>query len=122
MNKENNENIDYTPDLYELEDEEGNKSSFELLDAMEVDGTQYYALTPYFGDDAEALLNDSGEVVILKSDYDEAGEEFLLSIEDEDEYERIGKIFMERLEDMFIFEEEEDGCECGEADCDCHNS
>lgn len=118
MSEEMNE---YTPDLYELEDEEGNKSSFELLDAAEIDGEQYYALTPYFGDDAEALLNDSGEVVILKSAYDEAGEEYLLSIEDEDEYERIGKIFVERLEDMFVFEEGEE-CDCHDADCECHKN
>lgn len=114
------EELDYTPDLYTLVDDDGNESTFELLDAMEVDGEEYFALTPYFENDGDALLQDSGEVVILKTAIDEAGEEIMMSIEDEEEYERIGKMFMERLEDMFEFEEE--GCECGEPDCDCHLS
>ncbi|MBE6837319.1 MAG: DUF1292 domain-containing protein [Ruminococcus sp.] len=115
------EMMDYTPDLYTLIDDDGNETTFELLDAMEVDGEEYFALTPYFGDDAEAVLQDDGEVVILKSAIDEAGEEIMQSIDDEEEYERIGKIFMERLEEVFDFVEEGE-CDCGEPDCDCHLS
>lgn len=110
------EELDYTPDLYELVDDNGEKSTFELLDAMEVDGEQYFALTPYFEGDADALLQDDGEVVILKSMIDEAGEEIMVSIDDEDEFERIGNIFMERLEDMYEFEDE---CDCHDDHCDC---
>lgn len=29
---------EYTPDLYTLEDEEGNEQTFEMLDAMEYEG------------------------------------------------------------------------------------
>lgn len=111
------EELDYTPDLYTLEDENGEESTFELLDVMEFEGQEYFALTPYF-ENPEDSLQDSGEVVILKTAIDEAGEEIMMSIEDEDEYEKIGKMFMERLEDMFEFEEE--GCDCGEDCCDCH--
>ena len=114
------EMMDYTPDLYTLVDEDGKESTFEVLDAMEVDGEEYIALTPYFGDDADALLQDDGEVVILKTAIDEEGEAIMQSIDDEEEYERIGRMFMERLEDMFEFEEGE--CDCGEDDCDCHKS
>ena len=116
------EEMDYTPDLYTRVDDEGNETTFELLDAMEVDGVEYFALTPYMGEDPEAALQDSGEVVILKAAVDEAGEEIMMSIEDEAEYEKIGGMFMERLEDMFEFEEE--GCDCGceDHDCDCHLS
>lgn len=114
------EYTDYTPDLYTLVDDNGNESTFEMLDAMEVDGEQYFALTPYFENDAEAALQDSGEVVILKTAIDEEGEEIFVSIDDDAEYERIGAMFMERLEDMFEFEEED--CGCGDADCDCHLS
>ncbi|MBR1739087.1 MAG: DUF1292 domain-containing protein [Ruminococcus sp.] len=101
---------EYTPDLYELEDEEGNKQTFELLDCMEYEGEQYYALTPYYEEeDAEAMLEDSGEVVILRVEYDmETGEEILASIEDEDLYETIGQIFMDRIEEMFGFDEEDE--------------
>lgn len=105
---------EYTPDLYELEDENGNKQTFEMLDAMEYEGERYYALTPYY-ENAEESLEDSGEVVILKSELDEeTGEEIMASIEDEALYETIGNIFMERIEEMFEFDDEcDDDCDCG---------
>ena len=109
---------EYTPDLYELEDENGEKTMFELLDAMDYEDETYYALTPYFDESqGEELLEDSGEVVILKSEYDENGDEILASIDDDELYEKIGRIFIERLEDMFEFEDEDDDCDCG---C-CHD-
>ena len=37
---------EYTPELYELEDELGNKRDFEMIDALEIDGQQYFAMTP----------------------------------------------------------------------------
>ena len=78
----------FLPDLYELEDENGNKQTFELLDAMEYGDEKYYALTPYYENGDEAL-EDSGNVVILKAEYDENNDEILASIEDDDEYEKI---------------------------------
>lgn len=111
-------NNEYTPDLFELEDENGEKQTFELLDAMEYEGEKYYALTPFF-DDAEESLQDSGEVIILKSEFDENNNEILASIEDDEEYEKIGNMFMERIEEMFEFDDDEnDECDCG---CD-HDS
>lgn len=112
---------EYTPDLYELVDESGEKHMFEMLDVMEYEGEKYYALTPFFEEEeGEELLEDSGEVVILKSEFDEAtGEEIMASIEDDDLYEKIGGIFIQRIEEMFAYDEddEEDGCDCG---C-CHH-
>lgn len=113
------EELDYTPDLYTLIDDEGNEQTFEMLDAMEVDDQQYFALTPFY-DDPEKALQDDGEVIILKSVIDENGEEIMVSIDDDDEYEKIGNMFMERIEDMFEFDDEEDDC-CGEEGCDCHH-
>lgn len=89
---------EFLPDLYELEDENGNKQTFELLDAMEYGDEKYYALTPYY----------------------ENNDEILASIEDDDEYEKIGQMFMERIDEMFEFddEDEDDDCGCG---CGCHD-
>lgn len=105
---------EFLPDLYELEDENGNKQTFELLDAMEYGDEKYYALTPYYENGDEAL-EDSGDVVILKAEYDENNDEILASIEDDDEYEKIGQMFMERIDEMFEFddEDEDDDCGCG---------
>ena len=103
---------EFLPDLYELEDENGNKQTFELLDAMEYGDEKYYALTPYYENGDEAL-EDSGDVVILKAEYDENNDEILASIEDDDEYEKIGQMVMERIDEMFEFddEDEDDGVE-----------
>ncbi len=111
---------EYTPDLYELEDELGNKQTFELLDAMDFEGERYYALTPYF-EEAEESLEDSGEVVILKSEIDEqSGEEIMASIEDDEVYEKIGNIFMERIEAMFEVDDDDCDCGCGDEGCTHH--
>jgi uncharacterized protein YrzB (UPF0473 family) len=111
-------NEDYTPDLYELEDENGDKQSFELLDVMEFEGEKYYALTPYYDEqELDKMLDDCGEVVILKSEFDENNDEILASIDDDDEYERIGDMFMKRIEEMFEYDDDEE-CGCGDADCD----
>ena len=96
---------DFTPDIYTLEDEEGNEQAFELLDVMEYEGEKYFALTPYF-EDGEELLESDGEVVILKSEY-VGDEEMMVTIEDDEEYERVGKIFIEKLTEMYDFEDEE---------------
>ena len=98
---------EYTPDLYTLEDEEGNEQVFELLDVMEFEGEKYFALTPYY-EDPEQMLEDSGEVVILKSEF-EGDEEMMVSIDDDEEYERVGEVFMKRIEEMFDCEDEDDG-------------
>lgn len=108
---------EYTPDLYTLEDEEGNEQTFEMLDAMEYEGEKYFALTPYY-ENPDEMLEDSGEVVILKSDFD-GDEEIMVSIDDDEEYEKIGSIFMKRIEEMFDFDIEDDECEDG---CDCGKS
>ncbi|MGN1133392.1 MAG: DUF1292 domain-containing protein [Oscillospiraceae bacterium] len=97
---------EYTPDLYTLEDEDGNEQTFEMLDAMEYENQTYYALTPYYEDPNE-MLNDSGELVILKSEYD-GDEEFMVSIDNDDEYEKIGNMFLDRLNEIYDSDEEEE--------------
>ncbi len=113
---------DYTPELYTLSDEDGKEQTFELIDTY-VDGDErYYAMVPYF-ENPDDLIQSDGELVILKSDYVD-NEEMLVTIDDDDEYERIGGIFLKRIEEMYA-EMEEDGCECGchhddcDDDCDC---
>lgn len=87
---------EYTPDLFELIDEEGNKKQFELFDAAEIEGEQYYAMLPAIED--EDFLDSDCDLVILKS-IEEDGEEILASIDDDDEFEMVSKFFLERLDD-----------------------
>lgn len=95
---------EFTPDLYTLVDENGIEQTFELLDAMEIDDERYFALVPY-AEKPEDALEGSDELVILKAEMVD-GEELLASIEDDEEFDRIGQIFLQRIEEMFEDEEE----------------
>ena len=77
-----------------------------MLDAMEVDGKQYFALVLVY-DDPDQQLEDDGELVVLTSEIVD-GEEMMASIDDDDEYERIGNMFIDRLNKLFDGEFDED--------------
>uniref|UniRef100_UPI0037DBF1C6 DUF1292 domain-containing protein n=1 Tax=Methanomethylophilus alvi TaxID=1291540 RepID=UPI0037DBF1C6 len=65
------------------------------------------ALSPVF-DNPQDSLDDSGELVILKV-VTVDGEEFLETIDDEDEMDEIADIFMERLEEDYdVLDEDEE--------------
>ncbi len=82
-----------------LTDEDGNEVEFEHIDTVEVDGQMYMAFIP-----AQLAVDEEAEVVILKV-VEEDGEEVLVSVEDDEEADRIFSIVMERVEEMY----EEDG-------------
>lgn len=107
--------LNYTPDLYTLVDEEGKEQTFEMLDAIEENGERYFAMVPYH-DNPEEILESDGDLVILKSQMSD-DEEILASIDDDDEFDRIGAIFMKRIEEMF--EDCEDDCDCEDGSCNC---
>ena len=90
-------------DVVTLVDENGVEHEFEIADVLEEKGTYYMALIPVF-DTAEELLDDTGELIVLKVVADGA-EEYLEAIEDETEFNRISNLFMERLGDEYDFEE-----------------
>ncbi len=78
-------------DLFTLTDEEGKESQFCLLASTEENGTLYLALEP-------ADENPDDSYVILKLVTDENGEDSLVTIDDDDEFDRIEDIF----EDEFM--------------------
>lgn len=96
----NNFDNDMAADLYTLVDEDGVEQQFEMLDVMDVGDDRYYALVPYYDDPTKELEADS-ELVVLKSEYDKNGDETLVSIDDDAEYERIGNMFLERLNQLY---------------------
>ena len=93
---------EYNPDIVSVVDENGVNHTFEMLDAIETDTDRYVALIPVF-DDATEILEDDGELIILKVIEDD-GEEYLTPIENPDEFDEIGQIFEERLSEMFDIE------------------
>ncbi len=97
---------EFNPEIYTLIDEEGVEQAFELLDVMEIDDQTYFALVPYF-ENPEDSLSDDGDLVILKAQEID-GEELMASIDDDDEYEMVGNLFIDRLENLFESMEDED--------------
>ncbi|MDR0946547.1 MAG: DUF1292 domain-containing protein [Ruminococcus sp.] len=90
---------EFMADLYTLVDEDNVETKFELVDVMEYEGERYYAMTPYFEDDSEALEADA-EIIILKSEVD-GDEEILITVDDDVLYEKIGNMFLERINAEF---------------------
>lgn len=95
----NDELMDYQ--YYTLTDEEGNESEFELLATAELDGVTYYALVP-----AEETDNEYAEYVVLRREKDENGEDVLVTIEDDDEFDRVADYFDELLQSEIDYDAE----------------
>lgn len=96
---------EFNPDLVSVVDENGVEHIFEELDRIETDTAKYVALLPVY-DEAEEILDDDGELIILKV-CEEDGETYLEPIEDDNEFNEIGQIFEERLSELFSFDDEE---------------
>ncbi len=86
---------EYGNDYVTLTDENGNELELEHLDTLEYNGNTYFAFIP-----ADMQLEDSYELIIMKSE-EENGEEILVTLDDEDELDEMFQIFSERLEDTF---------------------
>ena len=99
---------EYQPDLFTLEDEDGNEETFELIDVVKEEDTTYYALIPQQSD-PDNLEEDDYFVLLKQDDNDPDG--MLVSIEDESELDRLAEIFIQRLY-------ADDEYDCGD-DCDC---
>ncbi len=93
MENMENENV------FTLTDEEGNESEFEFLDELVIDDVTYLALIPVDGDEEE--------YVVLKVVVDENGDEILVTIDDDDEFDRV----VDAFEDHFMSEMDLDAVE-----------
>lgn len=94
-----------SPDILTLMDEDGNEHKFEVVDTTEIEGNRYVGLIPAMEDGVE-LEDEDSELIVLKVVKDE-GQEFLEAIEDESEFDRIAKIFMEHLSEYYDIIEED---------------
>ncbi len=83
-----------------LTDEHGNEVELEHLDTVEYNENVYMAFVPADSDEQESY-----ELIIMKLEKDESGEEMLVTLDDEQELDDMFQIFSERLEESF----EEDG-------------
>lgn len=83
--------------LITLVDEDGNEHRFTLLNVLEVEGSKYAVMFPETAEE-----EDDEEAIIFRIDTDEAGEEVLVDIEDDNEFDKVCQV----LEDMYAEDEE----------------
>ena len=88
---------EFGPNFVTLTDDEGNDVELEYVDALELNGTTYMAFFPVMEEDSEEEENEEEYgLVILKSQM-ENGEEFLVTVDDEEEIEKVYDLFMEQI-------------------------
>ena len=78
--------------VYTLTDENGNDEDFVLLGSAEIEGKVYLALVPAAQADSE-----NAEYVILRQDMDENGEDSLVTIDDDEEFDTVADLFEDEL-------------------------
>ena len=90
-------NDEFGPNFVTLTDDEGNDIELEYVDALEHNGTTYMAFFPVVEEDSEDEENEEEYgLVILKSPM-ENGEAFLVTIDDEEEIDKVYDLFMEQI-------------------------
>ena len=90
-------NDEFGPNFVTLTDDEGNDIELEYVDPLEHNGTTYMAFFPVVEEDSEDEENEEEYgLVILKSQM-ENGEEFLVTIDDEEEIDKVYDLFMEQI-------------------------
>ena len=90
---------EYGNDIISLMDDEGNETEYEMIEAVELDGQTYVALLPLY-ENPEDIVEEDYQVVILKM-VEEDGEEILLTINDEAEFDAVWQAFEDRLSDEY---------------------
>lgn len=76
-------------DYFTLTDEDGNEIEFEMIAQCEKDGNKYFAMIPVEEDQKE---DDICEYIVLKL-AEEDGEEFFVTVDDDDELDEIADYF-----------------------------
>lgn len=90
-------------ELYTLTDEDGNELKFELIGKAELKGVQYYAFVPADEDSDGEFC----EYTILKAVV-ENGEEILISIDDDDEFDDAADYFDDLFSEEIDYDAEEE--------------
>lgn len=83
-----------------LTDEDGNEHEFSIVQVIKVDEKDYAILLPMDGEE------EAEEAVILRIDQED-GEDILVEIENEDEFERVAEAWEELLDEETYDEETE---------------
>jgi uncharacterized protein YrzB (UPF0473 family) len=88
-------------DIVILVGEDGEEVEFEHIDTIEMNGNEYVVLLPVEDQENE----EADEVVILKVDHGDDGEDSFVTVDDEDELNSVFEEFKTRMEEEYDFEE-----------------
>ncbi len=88
--------------VYTLVDEDGKEYEFAQIGETEVEGTKYLALVPANPEESE---DDPFEYIILKGVKTEDGEMDFITIDDDDEFDKIADIFDDMFDDEADYDE-----------------
>lgn len=91
--------------IIELIDENDEVVQFEHLLTLDFDGREYIVLMPIEEDEPDS---DEGEVVILRVEQDDEGNDIYVSIEDEEELEEVFQAFLQVIEQEGAIDEGEE--------------
>ena len=94
------EEFEFENDIVTLTDEEGVEKNFQIIGDLELDGELYFALV-----DAQS---DSDEYIILKRVGDENGEDILVTIDDDEEFDRVADAFDDQLMSEYDYDGEDE--------------
>ena len=89
-----------------LMDEDGNEQDFEVADILEEENEVYVALIPV-AQTPEDVLDGPEQLVIMKMVRNDE-EEYLEPVMDDEEFDRVSEIIVQRLEEEYDFEDEEE--------------
>jgi uncharacterized protein YrzB (UPF0473 family) len=96
---------DERDDIVVLIGDDGEEVEFEHLDTIELDNNEYVVLLPVDGQDEEEDEDEVDEVIILKVEHSDDGEDAFVTVDDEDELNRVFEEFQSRMEDEYDFDE-----------------
>lgn len=88
-------------DIVVLIGEDGEEVEFEHIDTVELNGSEYVVLLPLDEQENEEV----DEVVILKIERNEEGEDSFVTVDDEEELNKVFEEFKTRMEDEYDFDE-----------------
>ncbi|MBQ4036589.1 MAG: DUF1292 domain-containing protein [Clostridia bacterium] len=96
MSEKELQEMDLEPDRVTLTDEEGVEREFDIIGTLQMDGNDYFALAPVEGDE--------DEYIVLKA-IEENGEEVLITIDDDDEFDKVADAFDNEMMEEYDLDE-----------------
>ncbi len=97
---------DYGNDIIVLTDEEGNELQFEVIAAVELDGETYLGLVEIF-DDPQKMIESDAQLIIMKQVEDNSGELTLVTLDSNEELEKVVREFEKVLEEEYEIDDTE---------------